>query len=107
MQHRAAILEGRDFTLSASIRWEFQKHTEVCDLKVHPDELIGIGGQYYADELMRYSEQVGAHTFKNKKSFMRSALQYAHIFENRTYEKEWGLPNLKVRFIFDSVERMH
>src|SRR5205823_5706549 len=66
---------------------------------------FAINDQYYVLEATRYSEQIDADIFKSKKSLLRSDMQYRNIMKEQVYGN-WGIDNLKVLFVFDSIERM-
>jgi hypothetical protein len=106
MRHRPDILNGLPFSLPADITHTFKDgHTERCKLKVRPDGVFALDDQYYVVEFFTYSESIDAGTFDDKKSILRSFLQYRDIMRTRAFEA-WGIPNLKVMFVFDSHERL-
>lgn len=105
MLHKIQILGDKPLSLPATISHTFGKKTETCTLRVQPDALCSLGDFYYAVEFIRYSESIEAGTFENTKSCLRSFLQYRDIMKTRAYET-WGIPNLKVLFVFDNAERM-
>jgi hypothetical protein len=105
-RHRDQILKGSDFVLPANISWKFGNRIETYRRPVAPDELFSIGDTYFVLEADRGSETIEATTFENKKSALRSLLQYRDIFTNRAYQTAWNIPNLMVLFAFDNVNHM-
>lgn len=111
LAHCRDILKAKPFKLEASISYTFEKgkateHFETFDKPVEPDDLFAVWNEFIVVEADRGTETHGPHTFKDKKSILRSLLQYIYVLTKKTY-KEWDIPHLKVLFVFDSEARMH
>lgn len=91
------ILQGRPMRLSSAISYEFERgRTETYDRDLLPDGLFAINDRYFVLEADRDTEDVHASTFKQKRSWLRTLLQYRDVLTKKTYAREWGIPNLTV-----------
>jgi hypothetical protein len=109
---RADLIGHKPLSISANIEHTFpptkfkKQHTEPYDKPLRPDELFGIAHLPVVLEGDLGSETHEPDTFENKKSTLRSLLQYRDVLINRTYQREWGLKNLIVLLAFTSDARM-
>jgi hypothetical protein len=69
---------------------------EVYKQALEPDRLFAIENTYFVLEADRHTEMLWPKTLKDRKSWLRSMLQYRDIFKNQTYKKVWNIPNLLV-----------